>query len=146
VDTVDTETRSKIMSKIHQPTKLEETVRRWLESEGIPHEMYPKVEGRPDIVLGNGSNPVYVFVDGCFWHCCPLHYRRPKSRQEFWIPHVEGSNDRREKQRERLPYRWMRIWEHDVKTGTFMVLLREAISTTGSNALLQRRLCADPPR
>lgn len=119
MDKVSIKKRSEIMSKIHQPTKLENTMREWLESEGIPHEMYPKVEGRPDILLPNNGNPICVFVDGCFWHCCPQHYRRPKSRQEFWIPHLEESNWKREKRRSELPYRWVRIWEHDVKSGKF---------------------------
>jgi len=127
VDTVSPERRSEIMSKIHQPTKLEGIVREWLVSEGIEHEMYPKVEGRPDVLLPNGGSPVYIFVDGCFWHCCPLHYRRPKSNQEFWVPHVEGSNQRREERRARLPYRWVRIWEHDAKNGGFQRIILEAL-------------------
>jgi len=65
-DVFSREKRSEIMSRIHQPTRLETEVHRWLESEGIPHEMYPKVEGRPDvrIVLPDGGD-VYVFIDGC---------------------------------------------------------------------------------
>jgi DNA mismatch endonuclease (patch repair protein) len=108
------------MSKIHQPTGLESKVHDWLEREGIPHEMYPRVEGHPDIGLGlpDGSR-VYVFLDGCFWHCCPEHYRRPKSRRKFWTRHVEESNARREERRKALPYKWIRIWEHEVKDGTF---------------------------
>ena len=87
--------------------------------------MYPKIEGDPDIVLDNGGDPVYVFVDGCFWHCCPLHYRRPKSRPDFWVPHVEGSNARREERRKNLSYEHVRIWEHEVKDGSFKgIILR----------------------
>jgi len=48
-----------------------------------------------------------------------LHYRRPKTRKKFWIPHVEESNARREEKRATLPYRWVRIWEHDVSSGDF---------------------------
>lgn len=124
MDRVTAEKRSEIMSKIHQPTKLEDTVRGWLEEEGVSHEMYPKVDGKPDIRLANG---VCVFVDGCFWHCCPLHYRRPKSRQEFWVPHVEGSNLRREERRAKLTYRWVRVWEHDVRSGDFKGIITEAM-------------------
>jgi len=127
MDTVSREKRSEIMSKIHGPTKLEGAVQRWLEDEGIPHEMHPKVEGRPDIRLENGGNPIYVFIDGCFWHRCPLHYRRPKSNQEFWISHVEESNRRREERRAELPYRWIRIWEHDVKDGSFKGIILDVV-------------------
>jgi len=134
MDTVSRERRSEIMSRIHQPTRLEDAVREWLESEGLEHEMYPKVEGRPDIRLETGDGPVYVFVDGCFWHCCPVHYRRPKSRQGFWIPHLEESNRRREERRSRLPYRWVRIWEHDVRSGRFKSLIKEEIHKRSDGA------------
>lgn len=128
MDKISREKRSEIMSKIHQPTRLEDTVRGWLESEGIEHEMYPKVGGKPDALLPNDGSPVYVFVDGCFWHCCPLHYRRPKSRQGFWIPHLEESNQKREDRRASLPYQWIRLWEHDVRSGEFKQIIRERIN------------------
>ena len=40
------------------------------------------VFGKPDFVF-----PVVglaVFVDGCFWHGCPVHGTRPKQNREFW--------------------------------------------------------------
>jgi len=120
VDRITKEKRSGIMAKIHQPTKLEGMVHEWLEAEGIEHEMYPKVDCKPDIRVGE----LYIFVDGCFWHCCPIHYRRPKSRQDFWVPHVEGAEAKRKERRSKLPYKWIRIWEHEVKDGSF----KEAIS------------------
>lgn len=126
-DVFTPEKRSEIMSRIHQPTKLERAVHNWLKGAHIRHRMYPKVEGRPDVELENGGNPVYVFVDGCFWHCCPLHYRRPKSRRWFWVPHVEESNRRREEARKRLPYRWIRLWEHEVRDGSFRTKILETL-------------------
>lgn len=128
MDTVSPERRSEIMSKIHQPTKLENTVCEWLESAGIEHKMYPETGGRPDVLLPNRGDTVYVFVDGCFWHCCPLHYRRPKSRQEFWVSHLEESNRRREERRARLPYRWVRVWEHEVESGDFRDIILKEVS------------------
>jgi len=125
-DVFSKEKRSEIMSKIHQPTKMENAVHSWLTGEGIRFNAYPKVEGKPDteLILADGSSH-YLFIDGCFWHCCPLHYRRPKSRQDFWIPHVEEANARREERRRRLPYPWTRIWEHDVRNGDFKNIIRE---------------------
>jgi len=108
------------MSKIHQPTRIEGIVHKWLEEMGIPHRMYPKVEGKPDVeILCGEDEPIYLFVDGCFWHCCPLHYKRPKSNVDYWIRHVEESNRKREARRASLPYRWLKIWEHDVQSGEF---------------------------
>lgn len=121
-DVFTKEKRSEIMSKIHGGLKdnnLERRVHNWLKGEHIRHTMYPKINGNPDVVLENNGRPVYVFIDGCFWHVCPEHYRRPKTRKKFWIRHVEKSNSRRELARKKLQYRWIRIWEHDVGDGTF---------------------------
>jgi DNA mismatch endonuclease (patch repair protein) len=108
------------MSRIHQPTKIEDVVHKWLNGQGIKFGAYPEIEGHPDteLFLDNGASH-YLFIDGCFWHCCPTHYKRPKSRQDFWIPHIEESNAKREGLRRKLPYPWTRIWEHDVKNGRF---------------------------
>jgi DNA mismatch endonuclease (patch repair protein) len=35
-----------------------------------------------DIVLG--PSRVAVFVDGCFWHQCPLHATLPKANHAWW--------------------------------------------------------------
>src|SRR4051812_26199489 len=37
---------------------------------------------RPDIVFG--PTKVAIYVDGCFWHSCPLHATSPASNAEWW--------------------------------------------------------------
>jgi len=37
---------------------------------------------------------VAVFVDGCFWHGCPRHYRTPGSARAFWRNKVETNRAR----------------------------------------------------
>jgi DNA mismatch endonuclease (patch repair protein) len=108
---------------------LERTVHNWLKGTHVRHEMNPKTEGWPDVRIDTSHGAFYVFIDGCFWHVCPEHYNRPKSRQEFWIGHVEGSNKRREVLRARLPYKWLRIWEHQVKDGSYKAALASALKT-----------------
>ena len=39
---------------------------------------------RPDIVFSRAR--VAVYVDGCFWHSCPLHATLPKSNAAYWTP------------------------------------------------------------
>lgn len=39
---------------------------------------------RPDIVFTRAR--ITVFVDGCFWHCCPLHGNSPQRNQGYWGP------------------------------------------------------------
>jgi DNA mismatch endonuclease Vsr len=38
--------------------------------------------GRPDFCFHRAR--VAVFVDGCFWHWCPVHFSLPATRADFW--------------------------------------------------------------
>jgi DNA mismatch endonuclease (patch repair protein) len=71
--------------------------------------------GRPDIVFP--SRKVAVFIDGCFWHGCPWHYVRPRSRPEHWETKLRVNVDRDRSQTlelERLGWHVVRVWEHAV--------------------------------
>jgi DNA mismatch endonuclease (patch repair protein) len=35
-----------------------------------------------------------VFVDGCFWHGCPDHCRRPATNSEFWNAKLDRNRER----------------------------------------------------
>lgn len=60
---------------------------------------------------------VCVFVDGCFWHACPKHFRTPKTNSAWWNEKASAN-----KRRDRLvtsfleSHGWvvLRVWEHDV--------------------------------
>jgi DNA mismatch endonuclease (patch repair protein) len=39
--------------------------------------------GRPDFVFRRAR--LAVFVDGCFWHGCPKHGRKPASNRGYWL-------------------------------------------------------------
>ena len=47
---------------------------------------------RPDIVFPRAK--VAIFVDGCFWHCCPEHGRPPASNTHYWTPKLERNIER----------------------------------------------------
>ena len=52
----------------------------------------------PDIVFTRAK--IAVFVDGCFWHRCPLHGSTPKTNTDYWSPklflqHGQGSASQR---------------------------------------------------
>jgi DNA mismatch endonuclease, patch repair protein len=68
---------------------------------------------RPDIVFT--ARRVAVFVDGCFWHCCPDHGSQPASNTWYWEPKL-----RRNVERDRAAdtalgesgWTVIRLWEH----------------------------------
>jgi DNA mismatch endonuclease (patch repair protein) len=71
-----------------------------------------KVAGKPDFVWPKLR--VALFVDGCFWHGCPIHGRVPDSRKEYWEPKLARNAARdREVSRELRKRGWkvLRIWE-----------------------------------
>jgi len=70
---------------------------------------------RPDFVFPKLSRA--VFVDGCFWHGCPLHATQPKANAIFWKEKI-ASNQARDKRVTRTlgreGWRVLRIWEHEL--------------------------------
>lgn len=56
-----------------------------------------------------------VFVDGCFWHGCPLHRYIPRTNCAYWAPKLSGNEVRDRRVDEALGQAgWdvLRIWEH----------------------------------
>lgn len=69
---------------------------------------------RPDIVFTRRR--VAVFVDGCFWHSCPMHGRRPHDPTDYWRVKL-ARNVERDKRDEAIlktvGWRVIRVWEHE---------------------------------
>ena len=62
---------------------------------------------------------VCVFVDGCFWHKCPVHFSIPKTNSDWWIEKIEDNVARDIRQSSVLSQRgWsvLRVWEHEVQS------------------------------
>jgi len=62
---------------------------------------------------------VAVFVDGCFWHACPIHATQPTNNREWWAAKLRGNVARDRDTDARLTEQgWtsVRIWEHEPLT------------------------------
>ncbi|WP_432487031.1 very short patch repair endonuclease [Kineococcus sp. SYSU DK018] len=57
-----------------------------------------------------------VFLDGCFWHGCPVHHTIAKTNASFWAEKVIA-NRRRDEETTRLlgeaGWTVLRFWEHE---------------------------------
>jgi DNA mismatch endonuclease (patch repair protein) len=57
-----------------------------------------------------------VFVDGCFWHACPIHGTMPKANRLWWEDKLAG-NRRRDlsatRRLRRAGWSVIRVWEHE---------------------------------
>lgn len=81
----------------------------------------PTGRRRPSVICPDFTfrkERLVVFVDGCFWHRCPLHQTVPKNNAEFWAAKLD-SNVIRDKAvnaaLRRKGWGVMRIWEHQLK-------------------------------
>lgn len=89
------ETRSRIMGSIKRRSKLEDNVSKALWKTGIRCRKNDKsLYGTPDISIKTFK--IVIFIDSCFWHVCPEHFKMPESNTDFWINKVE-SNIQRDK-------------------------------------------------
>lgn len=109
--------RSEQMSRIRgRDTKPELAVSEALEARGFFGEPAAKTPaGKADLVFAEAR--VAVFIDGCFWHGCPLHYARPRSREEFWSAKLLENLERDARQSRTLTdagWKVVRLWEHEV--------------------------------
>ena len=60
---------------------------------------------------------VALFVDGCFWHGCPRHATKPRTRAAFWAAKFSRNQARdREVGRTLRKAGWkvLRVWECDL--------------------------------
>ena len=75
-----------------------------------------ELPGKPDFFFHKKN--IAVFVDGCFWHGCPKHYRAPKTNRAYWARKV--ARNRKTDKRKSIELRkegWtvIRLWEHTIR-------------------------------
>lgn len=118
-DVFSKEERSRVMASIRSNGNKETEVRlvRILRSNQIiGWRRHLPMAGMPDFAFQKPR--LVVFVDGCFWHGCPTHYREPKSNKQYWKAKIARNCERdRVVSRELRTRGWkvLRIWEHDLR-------------------------------
>jgi DNA mismatch endonuclease (patch repair protein) len=112
-------TKSEQMARVRSTdTGTEFRLRRALWRQGLRYRVRQRVEGTPDITFP--SEELAIFVDGCFWHGCPLHYSAPASNEQFWRAKLERNQARDRRVDQALAnggWKVIRIWEHEVIKG-----------------------------
>ena len=104
------------MSRIRgKDTKPEITLRKALWLKGLRYRIKNKLPGRPDVVFPRYK--VAIFIDGCYWHRCPKHYKEPETNKIFWEAKISGNVKRdivNTKKLKKMKWRVIRVWEHQV--------------------------------
>lgn len=116
-DSISLEQRRKNMQAIKSISKLEGIVTKELWKKGLRFRRNSKdLFGKPDISLKKYK--VVIFIDSCFWHCCPIHGNMPKTNQEFWEKKLNRNVERdKEVNKYYFDNGWniKRVWEHEIK-------------------------------
>lgn len=74
----------------------------------------PSTRRRADLAFTKAR--VAVFVDGCFWHGCPMHATWPKANAAWWREKLETNRRRDLDTVDRLQamgWKVLRFWEHE---------------------------------
>lgn len=94
-DVLTPEQRRQCMSRNKgRDTGPEMKLRRALWRKGLRYRLRwgRQLPGNPDIVFV--STRLVIFVDGCFWHGCPIHATQPKTNTRFWQQKLDGNKQR----------------------------------------------------
>ena len=124
MDNLTKRQRSYNMSRIHsRDTKPELVIKPLMRKLGFSYQ--PKMYGHPD--FASKSLKIAVFIDGCFWHGCPVCYKEPASNQAFWRKKLQD-NTARDRRVDRIlrstGWKTMRFWEHEVMTDVSAVAVQ----------------------
>jgi DNA mismatch endonuclease, patch repair protein len=100
-------------------TKPEMALRRALHRQGLRYRKDYRLDldgarVRPDIAFT--ARRVAVFVDGCFWHACPVHGTKPAANTWYWGPKLARNVERDRAADAALAaagWRVVRVWEHE---------------------------------
>lgn len=116
MDKFSKDIRSRIMSSIRSMnTSPELLLRKCLFKMGLRYRI---IYGNYKIDIAFPRYKVAVFVDGCFWHQCPLHSNVPKSNSSYWVPKLKKNVERDKKRDAELSEQgWvcLRFWEHEIR-------------------------------
>ncbi len=93
-------------------------VRRLLHSRGLRYRVDSGVaplgpRSRADIVFTRLR--LVVYIDGCFWHVCPIHATSPKANSGFWAEKLARNVERDRvavAKLESAGWTVLRFWEH----------------------------------
>lgn len=116
-------------------TGPEMAVRRLVHRRGLRYRVnarpLPHVRRTADLVFRRER--VAVFIDGCFWHACPIHGTSPKAHAEWWREKLRRNVERDRETDELLAsagWTVIRVWEHEVP---------EVATTTIETAVVRAR-------
>jgi DNA mismatch endonuclease (patch repair protein) len=89
---------------------------------------------RPDVVFTRAR--ICCFIDGCWWHGCPVHgRRRTTANDEYWSAKIARNVERDAEQRSLLEdagWTVLRFWEHEDPANVADAIAHAVAAQTGA--------------
>lgn len=118
-------------------TACELDLRRELHGLGMRYRLHvqvlPGLRRQADIVFSRVR--LAVFVDGCFWHGCPIHGTQAKANADYWHAKILQNRSRDLDTDERLRtagWTVLRFWEHQPAAEAASQILETYVSLAKS--------------
>ncbi|MFS0695837.1 very short patch repair endonuclease [Streptomyces nitrosporeus] len=109
---------ARMSRQARRDTAPEVAVRKILHASGYRYRLNERVPhmSRRTMDIAFTRAKVAVFLDGCFWHGCPVHATRPKANAEWWREKLDRNMARDSETTAHLVAEgWtvLRFWEHE---------------------------------
>ncbi len=116
---LDAGVSTRMRANRRRDTRPEQRLRSLLHAEGLRFRVDQRVVAgdvtvRPDVVFTRAR--VALFVDGCFWHSCPIHGNQPQRNTSYWAPKLVRNVERDRRVSEALErdgWAVVRVWKHE---------------------------------
>ncbi len=125
--------RAVMVGNSRTETRPERALRSLLHSQGFRFFKHRRPESgircRADVVFP--TERIAVFVDGCFWHSCPIHGTSPSTNSPYWTAKLERNLARdRRNDLELTAAGWLvvRIWEHESPASAAEIVRQAVLS------------------
>lgn len=130
-------------------TSLELRVRRELHRRGLRYRVdiapIAGLRSRADIVFTRRH--IAVYLDGCFWHGCPVHGVTPTTNGEYWVPKLARNKERDAQANlalEDAGWAVLRFWEHE-DTASVADVIETVVRAAPMQPRVSQSSCAARP-
>ncbi|HEY9309236.1 MAG TPA: very short patch repair endonuclease [Microbacterium sp.] len=110
-------TERSMRSNRGRDTGPERAVRAIIHRQGARYRVdYAPVGGRRRADIVFTRQRIAIFIDGCFWHCCPTHGTQPRRNADYWAPKLLRNVERDRETNDLLRdagWTVLRFWEHE---------------------------------
>lgn len=128
--------RRRMQKTVGRDNPFEKSVRSLLHASGVRYRIHYPLPGlkRCNCDLALPRLKIAIFLDGCFWHGCPIHPPVVKRNAEFWVQKIDRNRKRDAQVANCLVsggWTVLRYWEHERAEDIAQSILSVVNATSG---------------